>query len=244
MERKNKPAFVEHTMSRRSADFDFRMSESDTGVRTITGHGSVFDSPSEDLGGFREIIHKGAFDEAIANSDVRCLINHEANLILGRNTSGTLRLSITETGLGYECDLPDTTYARDLTVSLDRGDISQSSFAFTMDWEKEGTREDGGNYEYRYNKADDSWTLHIYKVRELFDVSPVTYPAYKAADVRSAVNGLEAAKERRDAAAAAQAAAEQAALDAAKADIEAEDEVFAIEAAERQRQIQINKNKF
>jgi len=131
-------------MSRRSADFDFRMSESDTGVRTITGHGSVFDSPSEDLGGFREIIHKGAFDDAIANSDVRCLINHEANLILGRNTSGTLRLSITDTGLGYECDLPDTTYARDLTVSLDRGDISQSSFAFTMDWEKEGTREDGG----------------------------------------------------------------------------------------------------
>jgi len=72
-------------------------------------------------------------------------------------------------------------------------------------------------------------------------VSPVTYPAYKAADVRSAVNGLEAAKERRDAAAQ---AAEQAALDAAKADIEAENEIFVIEAAERQRQIQINKNKF
>jgi HK97 family phage prohead protease len=244
MEKRNKPAFVEPAISRRSANFEFRMVESDTGVRTIKGHGSVFDSPSEDLGGFREIIHKGAFDEAIANSDVRCLINHEANLILGRNTSGTLRLFITDTGLSYECDLPDTTYARDLTVSLDRGDISQSSFAFTMDWEKEGTREDGGNYEYRYNKGDDSWTLHIYKVRELFDVSPVTYPAYKDADVRSAVNGLQAAKQRRDAATQATIDAEQAALDAAKADIEAEDEVFAVEHAERQRQIQINKNKF
>jgi HK97 family phage prohead protease len=244
MEKKNKPAFVEPAMSRRAANFEFRMEESESGVRTITGHGSVFDSPSEDLGGFREIIHKGAFDAAIANSDVRCLINHEANLILGRNTSGTLRLSITDTGLRYECDLPDTSYARDLAVSLDRGDISQSSFAFTMDWENEGAREAGGNYEYRYNKEQDSWTLHIYKVRELFDVSPVTYPAYKAADVRSAVNGLQAAKERRNADAQATIDAEQAALDAAKADIEAEEEVFAIEHAERQRQIQINKNKF
>ena len=244
MEKKNKPAFVEPAVSRRAANFNFRMAESDTGARTITGHGSVFDSPSEDLGGFREIIHKGAFDEAIANSDVRCLINHEANLILGRNTSGTLRLSITDTGLGYECDLPDTTYARDLAVSLDRGDISQSSFAFTMDWEKEGTRDDGGNYEYRYNKEQDSWTLHIYKVRELFDVSPVTYPAYKAADVRSAVNGLEVAKERREAVVSQERAAKEA-VEQEKADqAQSAHEEIKLAAEHRARIIQINKNKF
>lgn len=175
-------------ISRRSMPFEYRMEETEDGARVIRGHGSVFDSLSEDLGGFREIIHTGAFDDALANSDIRCLINHDANLILGRNTSGTLEVGIDDEGLYYNCSLPDTTYARDLSVSLDRGDITQSSFAFTMDWEDDSTHE----YEMR---EDGSWVLHIRKVQELFDVSPVTYPAYKAADVRTAADHLERAKQ-------------------------------------------------
>jgi HK97 family phage prohead protease len=71
------------------------MEEMEDGTRIIRGHGSVFNSLSEDLGGFREIIHTGAFDEALGKSDIRCLINHDANLILGRNTSGTLEVGLT-----------------------------------------------------------------------------------------------------------------------------------------------------
>jgi HK97 family phage prohead protease len=179
-------------ISRRSIPFEYRMEETEDGKRVIRGHGSVFNSLSQDLGGFREIIHTGAFDEALKGSDIRCLINHDANLILGRNTSGTLDVSIDETGLYYTCELPETSYARDLSVSLDRGDISQSSFAFSMDWEDDETHE----YELR---EDGQWILHIRKVKELFDVSPVTYPAYTAADVRSAADHLEAAKQAHEA---------------------------------------------
>jgi HK97 family phage prohead protease len=176
-------------ISRRSIPFEYRMEEMEDGTRIIRGHGSVFNSLSEDLGGFREIIHTGAFDEALGKSDIRCLINHDANLILGRNTSGTLEVGIDEAGLSYSCKLPDTSYARDLSVSLDRGDITQSSFAFTMDWEREGETYD---YELR---EDGQWVLHIRQVEELFDVSPVTFPAYKAADVRTATDHLARAKE-------------------------------------------------
>jgi HK97 family phage prohead protease len=180
-------------ISRRSMPFEYRMEETEDGKRVIRGHGSVFNSLSEDLGGFREIIHTGAFDKALAKSDIRCLINHDANLILGRNTSGTLEVSIDETGLRYSCELPDTSYARDLSVSLDRGDISQSSFAFSMDWEREGEA-------YDYEKRDDgTWVLNIREVDELFDVSPVTYPAYRAADVRSASEYLKRAQDAEEA---------------------------------------------
>lgn len=172
------------------------VTDEETGKRTINGHGSVFNSESQDLGGFREIIMPGAFDGVLEQSDVRCLINHDANKILGRNKSGTLTLNVDSTGLSYACELPDTTYARDLAVSLDRGDITQSSFAFTMDWSKEGRREDGGTHEWEL-REDGSWFLRIYRVKELFDVSPVTYPAYEAADVRSAQSALQRAIDRK-----------------------------------------------
>jgi HK97 family phage prohead protease len=136
----------------------------------IRGHAAVFDRMSENLGGFREKIDPGAFDDVLGD-DVRALFNHDANLILGRTTSGTLRLSQDGEGLSYELDPPDTQVGRDLMVSLKRGDITQSSFAFTV--------------------ADDDWSEDeegrvvrtIKKVGRLYDVSPVTYPAYPDASV-------------------------------------------------------------
>lgn len=231
MEKKSKPKFSAPAVSRRAATFDFETKETEKGARIIRGHGSVFEVESEDLGGFKEIIHRGAFDDALEKSDIRCLFNHDPNIVLGRNTSGTLKLGINERGLYYECELPDNTWGRDVSVSMDRGDITQSSFAFTMDWDNEAPKEDGGAYEYE-QREDGSWLLHIHRVEELFDVSPVTYPAYKAADVRSAQRGLEAAIERKE-------KEEQAAFEAAQKDIEAEGEKFAVEAAERKRRIKI-----
>lgn len=122
-----------------------------------------------------ERIMPGAFDRAIKEAhDVRALFNHDSSAVLGRLSAGTLRLNVTAQGLAYEIDAPDTTHGRDAVVSLERGDVTGSSFAFiprTVTW-----READGVYIREVNDVD------------LVDVGPVTYPAYDSATagVRSA----------------------------------------------------------
>ena len=138
----------------------------DNGVNTVVGYGAVFNSESNDLGGFVEYIAPGAFDGRLED-DVRFLINHDG-LPLARTTNNTLRLSVDERGLKYEADMPETTLANDLMTLLRNGTISQSSFAFTVEedsWE---------NVEGRNIRT-------INKVSRLYDVSSVTYPAYNEA---------------------------------------------------------------
>lgn len=148
--------------------------------KLVRGHAAVFNRLSENLGGFREQIAPGAFD-GVLNDDVRALFNHDPNHILGRTRSGTLRLTVDETGLGYELDPPDTSSGRDLLVSLERGDVSQSSFGFQVD-EDDWVEDDEGRV-----------IRTITKFRRLFDVSPVTYPAYPDATV--GLRSLQAWKE-------------------------------------------------
>ena len=145
--------------------------------QVVVGHAAVFDQLSEDLGGFKERIHKNAFDDVLDN-DVRAFFNHDPNHLLARVSSGTLKLSIDEKGLKYEFSVPDTSSGRDLLVSMERGDISQSSFAFTIQddsWDKENGRD----------------IRTINKVKRLYDVSPVSIPAYPGAnDLAVAQRGL------------------------------------------------------
>jgi hypothetical protein len=150
-------------------------------ARKIVGYAAVFNSLSEDLGGFREMIMPGAFARAIEEDDVRALINHDSNLVLGRNIAGTLRLFEDEIGLRYEIDPPDTQAARDLIISLDRGDIDQSSFGFQAMEES-----------WRNPDEDNPLPIRILHENRLFDVSPVTYPAYHATSV--AARALDKAK--------------------------------------------------
>jgi HK97 family phage prohead protease len=133
----------------------------------ITGYASVFNSNSLDLGGFIERVAPGAFTNTlIKNPDVRALIDHESGKILGRTKANTLRLSQDDNGLRVEIDPPDTTYARDLMASMDRGDIDQMSFGFRV--------------------LDDQWAevngQTVRTLREVDldggDVSLVTFPAY------------------------------------------------------------------
>ena len=142
----------------------------------IAGHAAIFDVLSENLGGFREKIAPGAFDDVL-DDDVRGLFNHDPNYPLGRTAAGTLKLAVDSKGLRYEIDPPDTQYARDLAVSMERGDISQSSFAFTV--EKDDFDED----------EDGRIIRTIIKVKRLYDVSPVTFPAYP--DTTVAVRAFE-----------------------------------------------------
>lgn len=144
----------------------------DDGKKTMRGHAAVFGQLSEDLGGFREQISPGAFADAIGTDDVRALFNHDPNFVLGRNRSKTLRLSEDATGLAIEIDPPDTQYARDLLVSMERGDITQMSFGFSA--------RPGGQ---DWAKNDAGQTVRTLKKVRLFDVSPVTYPAYPQTDV-------------------------------------------------------------
>lgn len=143
------------------------------GTAMIRGLAAVYDSLSENLGGFREQIAKGAFDKTDM-TDVRGLFNHDSNYVLGRTLSKTVRLKTTSKGLEYEIDLPDTQTIRDLVLApIERGDVDQSSFGFIVG---------GGN---------DSWSEDeegrlirtVHRINELFDVSPVTFPAYRDTSV-------------------------------------------------------------
>lgn len=130
----------------------------------IVGYASVFNQMSDDLGGFKEIVRPGAFKKTIAESDIRALFNHDPNYVLGRKKTGTLTLEEDEHGLRISVDPPDTTWARDLLTSIKRGDIDQMSFGFKTikdEWEKR----DGEN-------------LRFLDEARLFDISPVTFPAY------------------------------------------------------------------
>lgn len=148
------------------------------GITKISGHAAKFDSLSEDLGGFRERIAPGAFAQTIKTGDIRALWNHDSNIVLGRNKAGTLRLAEDLAGLAYEVDAPQTQLVRDMVLApIERGDVSQCSFGFI-------TLND------KWAKMDGEWVRTLLEC-ELFDVSPVTYPAYPSTDV--ADRSLEAA---------------------------------------------------
>jgi HK97 family phage prohead protease len=142
--------------------------------KKIHGRAVVYDQESEVLGGwFIEVIRPGALTDAIKKSDVRCLFNHDANHVLGRTKSGTLRLNDTAQALEIECDPPDTQTARDLLELISRKDVDQMSFAFTIAEDRWTFSREPGKPDFR----------EILRVDELFDVSPVTYPAYPQTEV-------------------------------------------------------------
>ncbi len=147
-------------------------------VPSISGHAAVFDSLSEDLGGFRERVAPGAFAATIAEDDIRALFNHDPNLVLGRNRAGTLRLAEDDDGLAIGIDPPDTAAARDIVTMIKRGDVTQMSFGFRTISDE--------------FQMVDGEVVRTLKAVRLFDVSPVTFPAYPQTDV--AARSIEAFK--------------------------------------------------
>jgi len=123
---------------------------------------------SVDLGGYREVLMPGVFDDVL-DGDTRGLKNHNPDLLLGRTKSGTLRMKLDDAGnLGYEIDLPDTTPGRDIQVEVKRGDLDGTSFAFRVAPDGE-----------KWIEEDDGTILRqILKFSVLRDLSPVVYPAY------------------------------------------------------------------
>lgn len=136
----------------------------DGATQSVSGYAAVFNSPALIYEDLEETIMPGAFSKALANSDIRCLFDHDWGKVLGRTKSGTLRLSEDEHGLKFEVDLPNTSIAKDLAESMARGDINQCSFGFvptgeTWDWNSTPVKRS------------------INEV-ELYEVSVVSLPAY------------------------------------------------------------------
>jgi HK97 family phage prohead protease len=152
----------------RAIPAEFRIHQTENEPLKIIGYAARFNELSEEMWGMREKIAPGAFKEAIGKSDVRALWNHDPNYVLGRTKNGTLQIREDEQGLFYEVTPPDAQWARDLVESIKRGDVDQSSFAFTVDVEQ-------------WDESGNPVVRTIVKVRELYDVSPVTYPAYPTA---------------------------------------------------------------
>jgi HK97 family phage prohead protease len=168
-------------IEKRFFNTEFRIIRKEDGaLPKIEGYAAVFNSDSEDMG-FIERVRSGAFKDALKISDARALFNHDPNYILGRQSNGTLTLKEDKKGLHMSVQPPDTQLIRDMVLTpIERGDITQQSFGFTVD--------------------SDSWSgldtdkpiRTIEKVKEIYDVSPVTYPAYQ--DTQVALRSMDEAK--------------------------------------------------
>ena len=143
---------------------------SDTGKDTVFGYALKWDRPY-DMGWFTETIQRGALDNADL-SDVRILFNHDQNLILGRTKAGTAKVGLDDVGMWYTAELPDSPTGQNVKEALRRGDIDQSSWAFSI-----ATDEAGRSKGDKWSMKDGKDYREIISVRAVYDASPVTYPA-------------------------------------------------------------------
>ena len=150
--------------------FDFQIEKRDDETGELIGHAAIFNKYTDILW-WKERIIPGAFKESIKSDDIRALFNHDPNYVLGRNKAGTLKLEEDEKGLAVRIKPPDTQIANDVVKLIERGDVSQMSFAFQV-------LEDA----WVYGEEKDPDKRDLIKVK-LWDVSPVVYPAYKGTDI-------------------------------------------------------------
>lgn len=167
----------------RSFGIELRAVEAADGGPVIEGTAVVYNKKSEVLWNFREIIEPGFFENCL-DDDVRALWNHDDNLPLGRTKSGTLELADTSKGLNVRIHPPETQAGRDAVISIRRGDVDQMSFAFSVSMEGA-----------EWKKEKNGELIRVLKrggCERLYDVSPVTFPAYSETTVavRSLVDRL------------------------------------------------------
>lgn len=143
----------------------------------VEGYALKFNTESRNLGGFIETITPEAL-EGVDLSDVRCFLDHDSSKLLGRTSSGTLKLNVDETGLYFRCILPNTSVGRDAMELVTRGDLNQCSFGFTVEQDK-------------WAKGNDIMMRSINKIGSLFEISLVSIPAYDDTDVRVAQRSME-----------------------------------------------------
>lgn len=155
---------------RRSFPLEIRADVDEDDSGSLVGYAAVFDQPTTLWEGFTEVVRKGAFTTTIVEDDIRALFNHKDDFVLGRTKPGTLELEEDDHGLRVVIDLPPAQWAQDLRASISRGDIDAMSFGFIV---RKDTME----------RDDDGTTLRELLDVILFDVSPVTWPAYPTTEI-------------------------------------------------------------
>jgi HK97 family phage prohead protease len=157
----------------------FEIREDGDGFR-IEGYAALFDSRSENLGGFTETIRRGAFRESLrSRGNIMFYYNHDSNQVLASTRAGTLRLEEDERGLKVSASIAPTSYGRDAKILVERGDVTGFSFGFSMpsdgrgdEWNAEGTE-------------------RVLKSVRLFEVSLVGSPAYTGTNGTAVMRGLD-----------------------------------------------------
>ena len=140
--------------------------------KKLSGYAIVWNTPSKDLGGFKEVVSPDAL-KGVDLSNVLMLNDHDYTQVLASVKAGTLKLTPDDKGLYFEATLPDTTTANDVFANVKAGNLDSCSFSFDVDdgsdkWEKD----DQGNI-----------TRTINQIKDLFDVSVVAVPAYDSTNV-------------------------------------------------------------
>ena len=149
-----------------------KRAEGDDEPHEIRGYAAVFynGTPETEFRLWDDMVERimpGAFDDVLVSKpDVRGLFNHDPDHVLGRTSAGTMSLSVDGKGLAYRIVLGDTNVAQDVAKHVQRGDIDGSSFAFQVQSE-------------RFRTEDGIDIREIEKVEPLYDVGPVTFPAYE-----------------------------------------------------------------
>lgn len=164
----------------------FEIREDGDGIR-IEGYAALFDSRSENLGGFTETIERGAFRKSLdSRNNVMFYFNHDSSMVLASKRAGTLRLEEDERGLKVSADIAPTSYGRDAKILVERGDVTGFSFGFSMpsdgrgdEWNPEGTE-------------------RILKSVRLFEVSLVGSPAYAETNGTAMIRNFDMVAERAD----------------------------------------------
>lgn len=136
---------------------------------TLSGVAHAFGQRAKQGSGYVEFA-PGAFNRALRKADVRAFVNHDTSLLLGRQSNGTVKVAAKADGLHYSIDLPDTTYANDLKVMIERGDLNEMSFGI-IPGKFENRREGGALVTYHTEVAD------------LFDISPTALPAFGGSSI-------------------------------------------------------------
>ena len=159
-------------IEKRAMNSQLKIRENDGGGASIAGLAVPYGKQSEEMWGFREIIAPGAFAASLSGGrDIRCLWSHDAGKPLGRTSNNTLRLRDAPEGLSFDCDLSATSWSMDAREAIKRGDVTGMSFGFIV-------RKDDWAF------VDDT-TVRTVLEADLFEVSPVSFPAYPDSSVEA-----------------------------------------------------------
>lgn len=169
----DQPAKADNEKDQNGTDVNNKDTADQEQPKHLSGYAVVFNSPSKDLGGFKEVIDPHAFDD-VDLSDVYMVANHDMSQVLASTKGGTLTLEVDDKGLHFDADLADTTTAKDAATNVEAGNLSAMSFTFVAS-------DDGDTF----TKDDNGQVIRtITAVKSLFDVSLVAIPAYDDTNVQ------------------------------------------------------------